>query len=48
MTNRLHLDFHLETNKERTAFVEEYIKRDEFIYKPLTQDELKTIANYIL
>lgn len=48
MTNRLHLDFHLNTNKERAAFVEEYLKRDEFISRPPTESEMETIANYIL
>lgn len=48
MTNRLHLDFALTTNKERSDFVDEYLKRDEFKRRPPTSDELETIANYIL
>lgn len=46
--NRLHLDFHLNTSKERNQFVTEYITRDEFQRKPLTAEELETIGNYIL
>lgn len=48
MSNRLHLDFHLNTNKERVDFVTEYLQRDEFIKRPPTESELETISNYIL
>lgn len=46
--NRLHLDFSLQTADERSAFINEYVQRPEFISKPLTEDELETIANYML
>lgn len=48
MANRLHLDFSIPGTHERKAFVDEYVQRPEFIRVPLTDDELETIANYIL
>ena len=48
MANRLHLDFSISSTSDRKAFVDEYIQRPEFIRAPLTEDELETIANYIL
>ena len=48
MANRLHLDFSINGTIERKDFVDEYVQRPEFILKPLTEDELETIANYIL
>ena len=48
MANRLHLDFSIPGTHERKAFVDEYVQRPEFIRVPLTEDELETIANYIL
>lgn len=48
MANRLHLDFSISGTQERKDFVDEYIQRPEFIRVPLTEDELETIANYIL
>ena len=48
MANRLHLDFSIPGTQERKDFVDEYIQRPEFIRVPLTEDELETIANYIL
>ena len=48
MANRLHLDFSIPGTHERKAFVDEYVQRPEFIKAPLTDDELETIANYIL
>lgn len=48
MANRLHLDFSINGTTERKDFVDQYIQRPEFILKPLTEDELETIANYIL
>ena len=48
MANRLHLDFSIPGTHERKAFVDEYVQRPEFIRAPLTDDELETIANYIL
>ena len=46
--NRLHLDFSISGTQERKDFVDEYVQRPEFIRAPLTEDELETIANYIL
>ena len=48
MANRLHLDFSIPGTHERKDFVDEYVQRSEFIRAPLTEDELETIANYIL
>ena len=48
MANRLHLDFSIPGTHERKSFVDEYVQRPEFIRAPLTEDELETIANYIL
>ena len=46
--NRLHLDFSISSTSERKNFVDQYVQRPEFMLKPLTEDELETIANYIL
>ena len=46
--NRLHLDFSINGTADRKDFVDQYIQRPEFILKPLTPEELETIANYIL
>ena len=46
--NRLHLDFSISGTSERKDFVDQYVQRPEFITKPLNEDELETIANYIL
>lgn len=46
--NRLHLDFSISSTSDRKDFVDQYIQRPEFIRAPLTEDELETIANYIL
>ena len=46
--NRLHLDFSLQSADERSKFVNEYIQSPAFDKKPLTEDELETIANYML
>jgi hypothetical protein len=48
MANRLHLDFSIPGTNERKDFIDEYVQRPEFIRAPLTDDELETIANYIL
>lgn len=48
MANRLHLDFSIPGTIERKDFVDQYVQRPEFLIKPLTDDELETIANYIL
>lgn len=46
--NRLHLDFSITGTSDRKDFVDQYVQRPEFILKPLNEDELETIANYIL
>ena len=48
MANRLHLDFSIQGIGDRKDFVDHYVQRPEFLTKPLTSDELETIANYIL
>lgn len=45
---RLNLDFSLETNTERKAFIDKYLSQDYFIKNPPTPKELETCANYIL
>lgn len=47
-TNRLNLDFSLNTNIERSEFLEKYLQREEFIKRPPTEDEMETMANYVL
>lgn len=46
--NRLHLDFSLESNKERKDFLDKYLLQEQFTKIPLTNEELETCANYIL
>lgn len=46
--NRLKLDFSLQTEEERTNFLNQYLIQKEFIEKPPTDDELETCANYVL
>ena len=48
MANRLRLDFSISSTSDRKDFVDQYVQRPEFIRAPLTEDELETIANYIL
>ena len=48
MANRLNLDFGLETNKERSEFLANYLKRPEFQKRPPSEEELETMGNYIL
>lgn len=48
MINRLKLDFSLLTLEERTKFIEEYVKKEEFKKKPLTSEELEMCGNYLL
>ena len=48
MSNRLKLDWALSTAKDRAHFIEEYVKSDVFIKKPPTEEELETMANYLL
>lgn len=45
MKNRLNLDFSLNTSKERSNFLSEYIKNLNF---SLSAEELETCANYVL
>ena len=47
-TNRLHLDFSLSTTDERKAFLEEYLASDTFTKYPPDEDELATMADYLL
>ena len=48
MANRLHLDFSLNTNEERAAFLNEYLQQPQFLKKPPTEDELEIMGNYLL
>ena len=48
MKNRLNLNWSLSTAKERASFIEHYIKEDIFEKRPPTEDELETMANYLL
>ena len=46
--NRLKLDFSIQSTNDRRNFVDEYVTQPQFQKSPLTEDELETIANYIL
>lgn len=46
--NRLRLNFSLQTQEERSNFINTYIEAPEFQTCPLTESELTTIADYIL
>lgn len=46
--NRLDLNFKLETNQERSDFLNSYITQEQFLKKPPTNEELETMANYVL
>ena len=48
MSNRLKLDFQMDTAAERREFLNRYVEKDDFLKKPLTEDELETCANYLL
>lgn len=48
MRNRLDLNFKLETQEERTQYVQVYLQEPCFRTNPPTPDELETIGNYIL
>ena len=48
MANRLNLDWSLNTANERTSFVNEYITHPQFSKNPPSEEELETIANYVL
>ena len=47
-TNRLKLDFSLQTDKERQAFLTNYLESETFRDRPPTADELETMADYLL
>ena len=47
-TNRLKLDFSIQTTDGRRDFVNEYVTQPQFQKIPLNESELETIANYIL
>lgn len=46
--NRLKLDFSIQSTDGRRDFVSQYVLQPQFQKSPLTEDELETIANYIL
>lgn len=48
MGNRLKLDWTLSTSVERSDFLKQYIKEETFEKRPPTEDELETMANYLL
>ncbi len=48
MRNRLKLDWALSTAKERSSFIDEYVRSEVFSKKPPTEEELETMANYVL
>lgn len=48
MTNRLKLNFSLSTNAERKAFLDEYLKQEMFVKDAPTEEELNTMADYLL
>lgn len=47
-TNRLKLDFSIQSTDGRRDFVNEYVQSPQFQKNPLNESELETIANYIL
>ena len=47
-TNRLQLNFQIETSIERKNFIEQYLQSKTFEKFPPTQDELEMMGNYIL
>lgn len=46
--NRLKLDFSLSTREERQLFLEQYLTSDVFDKYPPDEDELSTMADYLL
>ena len=46
--NRLKLDWALSTSVERNAFLSKYLSEEPFLSSPPNEDELETLANYIL
>jgi hypothetical protein len=47
-TNRLKLDFSLQTDVERKEFLDKYLLSETFSDRPPTPDELETMADYLL
>lgn len=48
MSNRLKLNFQIDSAQDRNIFLNKYIEAEIFKKKPLTKEELETCANYIL
>lgn len=48
MSNRLKLDWALSSAEDRSAFLTQYIMSDVFEKRPPTEEELETMANYLL
>ena len=46
--NRLKLDWALSTSIERNAFLSKYLSEEPFLSSPPNEDELETLANYVL
>lgn len=46
--NRLKLDWTLSSDIERSAFLEQYMQSNIFVSHPPTDEELETMANYVL
>ena len=46
--NRLKLNWALSTSVERNAFLSKYLSEEPFLSSPPNEDELETLANYIL
>lgn len=46
--NRLHLDFSLNTQEERKNFLLTYLEQKQFVDFPPTEEELNTMADYVL
>lgn len=46
--NRLRLDFSITTREERNKFLKTYLQQKQFIDFPPTEDELSTMADYLL
>ena len=48
MRNRLQLDWSLSSAEDRSAFLQQYMTSDVFTKRPPTEEELETMANYLL
>ena len=46
--NRLKLDWALSTSIERNSFLSTYLSQEPFLSKPPSEEELETLANYLL